>query len=120
MKKIIEVSEKIEIVLNFLVPLKNTSHNTFVGGVKKPNYIDELNIEVCEEESFDDNIEDFRKNGKMQVILGGSNRSLEELGKYLIAVSKYKTDDASYHDHFDDIKNFNDEARINLIVRKKG
>jgi|CZCB01.1.fsa_nt_gi hypothetical protein len=119
MSKLSECQEKIEIELNYFVGKQDTKNGIFVGGVKNPKYLDELEINIFEDEIFNEELDSFVKNGKIQVSLSGSSRSLEELGKYLIALSRYNTEDPDYHDHFDNIKNSEGSEMVNLIVKKR-
>ena len=44
----------------------------------------ELLIDFCEDEVFDESLDDFNKTGKLQISLSGSDRALEELKVRLI------------------------------------
>ena len=111
--------EKVEITLEYYPSDFDEKAGIYYGGVEEPRYIDELLFDICEDEEFDEEKDDFVKSGKFQLVISGRDKALEELGKYLIAFSRYKTKDPDFHDHFDDIKNSNNEDAVNLIVRKK-
>lgn len=118
MAKLKKVSEVIELNLNYYIGKQDELKGIYNGKIEEPNYLDELAVDVFEDEIFDEESDDFVKTGKLQVSLSGSNRALEELGKFLIALSRYKTKDPSYHQHFDNINNSEGEEIINLIFRK--
>lgn len=116
------ITEIIKIELNYIA--ENTEsegykeNKVFCGGIKRPEYMNELYIDFSEDEIFDQKQNDFVKTGKLQLTLGGSDRSLEELGKYLIALSRYATKDLDYHDHFDNLKDSQLENAVNLTIKK--
>lgn len=117
------ITKNIELALNYRPEDEESEgykqNKVFRGGVKKPEYMQELSIDVYEDEIFDQKLDDFIETGKMHITLSGSDRALEELGKYLIALSRYITKDPSYHDHFDNVRNSNQEEAVNMIIRKQ-
>lgn len=112
------VKRKIDITLEYLDGKQDTEKKIFSGGVKKGDEINNLTIDVCEDEVYDEDIDDFIKSGKLQVIISGNDMCLEEFGKYLIALARYNTNDPHYHDHFDDIKT-SEGRSIAVIIRKQ-
>ena len=98
-----KVSKKQTITLKYFKGKNAASEGSFAGGVVDPKYLNEIQMWVERAESFDFNEDNFIPTGGMQVNLAGSRRALFELGKYLIAISRYQTADAGYHDHFEGI-----------------
>lgn len=96
----------------------NSKGNKYTGGVKKPNYIDELFIDVFENYVFNNAIDDFSPDGKYNIEIKGSERALFELGKYLINISQFITKDQDFHEHIDDICDNNGDIAFNLTIRK--
>lgn len=76
----------------------------------------ELRVWVNPREELNPDVDDFEVVAGHQVNIGGSRRALFELGRYLIALSKYQTSDAGYHDHFDELTAIDDDATVDLIV----
>lgn len=96
----------------------NSKGNIYTGSVKKPEYIDELFIDVFENYVFDDAIDDFSPDGKYNIEIKGSERALFELGKYLINISQFVTKDQNFHEHIDDICDNNGNTAFNLTIVK--
>ncbi|HAN09695.1 MAG TPA: hypothetical protein DCP90_03680 [Clostridiales bacterium] len=119
MKNIKIYKEKVEIELKYLSGKQDIKKGIFAGGVQTPQYLDEIIIDISEAEKFDEVLEDFVENGNLKVDISGSSRALEELGIYLIALSKYKTFDPDYHDHFENFNNSNGEKVIEVSFRKQ-
>ena len=105
--------------LKYLQSKCDFERNHFIGGVEEPSYLDELNIDIYDDMEFDMDEEKFKKNGKIVLELSGSDRSLFELGKYLINVALYDTEDPDFHEHFDGLLDSEHNEKVNLLVRKK-
>ncbi len=96
------VSKELTVSLEYLEGKDRPQNGYFEGGIKDPEYTEELMVWVEEEELYDDAKKCFGKSGRLQVNIGGSERSLFELGRYLIALSLYKTANMNYHDHIEE------------------
>ncbi|MBE7043900.1 MAG: hypothetical protein E7397_00075 [Ruminococcaceae bacterium] len=105
--------------LKYLQSKSDASKGHFIGGLEEPKYLDELCIDIYDDMDFDMEHEEFHKNGKLVLDLSGSDRSLYELGKYLINLALYETDDPDFHEHFDGLQDAEQKQRINVIVRKQ-
>jgi hypothetical protein len=90
--------------------------NKFSHSLDRLKFINEIRIDVYDDEIFDDSVMDFVSSGKLQIHLNGSRRSYQELGKLLIQLSEYETDDPDLHLHYDDINNSENEDYVNLII----
>ncbi|MTH55354.1 hypothetical protein GKZ89_18325 [Bacillus mangrovi] len=112
------VSKEISLKLEFLEGKQNEEEGIFEGGVKDPECLSEITIDVFEGESFDFEKDEFVSNGKLELHLKGSEKAFRELGKYLIAVTYYETKDSGYHDHFENLKTSDESNTIDLIVYK--
>jgi len=112
------VSKEISLKLEFFEGKQDEEKGIFEGGVKDPECLDEINIDVIEGETFDFEKDEFVSNGKLEVHLKGSEKAFRELGKYLIAMTYYDTKDRDYHDHFDNLTTSNGESNIDLIIYK--
>lgn len=107
-------------IIIFLIKSKcDFEKNYFVGGVQEPKYLEELTLDIYEDMTFDMEKETFRNNRKFVLEISGSNRSLYELGKYLINISLYETMDPDFHEHFDGLFDSQKNEKVNLIVRKQ-
>ncbi|WP_089611607.1 hypothetical protein [Dehalobacterium formicoaceticum] len=113
-----KITETIEVDLNYFIGKQDELKGIFNGGVKEPLFTDELKIDVSEDEIFDETKDDFVKNGKINISIAGTDNALYELGKFLIAISRYETLDKEYHEHLDNIRNSNQQHVINLTIRK--
>lgn len=118
MSKLRKNSIKAEIELNYLIGKQDVNNGIFEGGVESPKCMNELIVDVHEDEVFDEKIDDFVSSGKVQIVISGSDASIEELGKYLIAFARYNTEDSNYHDHFENIKNSEGKEFVSLMVKK--
>lgn len=113
-----KTKKEITLLLEFNEGIQNPENGIFEGNVEPPKYLNELNIEVSEAREYDFETDDFKYTGKVDIQVQGSNRAYRELGKYLIAITEYQTEDHRYHDHFDNILDSEDEERINLVIYK--
>ncbi len=109
-------TETIELKLNYFRNRSDPSRKSFSGGVKDPQHLDRLAVWVDEDIDYDWNSEQFVPNDGYQVHISGTRSALFELGRYLVALSKYETEDPMYHDHFDDLHDVADKSRCKLIV----
>lgn len=113
MKKIKEVKLNLEYIPSKIINEKKM----YIGGVEEPKYLNELNLYIGNDYTFDMENEEFIENGKFAVELSGSKRALIEFGKYLINIGMFETEDEGYHEHLDDLLNENGEPIANLTVR---
>ncbi|RPF54155.1 Imm32 family immunity protein [Aquisalibacillus elongatus] len=111
-------SKEVSLKLEFFEGKQDEEKGIFEGGVKDPECLDEIGIDVIEGETFDLEKDEFVSNGKFEVHLKGSDRAFRELGKYLIAMTYYETKDPNYHDHFDNLTTSSGDNHIDLIVYK--
>ena len=96
----------------------NKKRNIYQGGVEKPDYINELQVEIYEDYDFNDQNDEFEFNGKHNIQISGTSKSLYELGRYLINIAEYETMDKDFHTHLDGVCNSKEEKKYNIIVRK--
>ena len=81
-----------------------------------PAFTNELTIAVrSDEDGIDPRYQPFL--GRAQVHLAGTPRSLEEFGRYLIALARLETGEPDPHDHFEDVQN-GEGATVHLIVHR--
>lgn len=110
--------KEVSISLEFYHGKQDPENGIFEGGVKEPEKLDELTIDIREGETFDLENEQFTKTGKYEIQFQGSNKAYRELAKYLLAITEYQTEDPAYHDHFDDILNSEDQKFVDLVIYK--
>jgi hypothetical protein len=110
------IKKEQQIILEYLKGNDRPDKNYFEGGVKDPIHTNELLMWVEEKEVYDEEKNDFIKNGEYQINICGSNRSLFELGRYLIALSQYETPNKNYHDHIEEIGSLENKKPCELIV----
>lgn len=110
--------KEIQLTLEFLEGKQDVEKGTFNGGVREPKFLDELMIDVKEGERYDFDLDEDVPTGKYEIQLEGSARAFRELGKYLIAITEYQTQDPRYHDHFDDLLNSDAEEFVDLVIYK--
>ena len=110
--------KEITLSLEFYKGKQDREKGTFEGGVVAPKYLEELFVDVFASTTYDFESDEFVENGGIDVQLQGSNRAFRELGKYLVAITEYDTEDPSYHDHFDGIQNSDEEEKVNLTIYK--
>jgi hypothetical protein len=111
-----QIQKKLELTLTYLNGQNKPEEGYFEGGVKDPDFLKELLLWVEDEEIFNFDKNTFVKTGNQQVNLCGTKRALFELGRYLIALSKYETKNPNYHDHFDEINYPEGKSPSALIV----
>ncbi len=87
------------------------------GKVCAPKFTDEIAVSIYAEESYDEDFDEFFKNGKFQINLLASDRAYRELGKYLINISMFKTKNKRYMGIIRNITS-NDDKKINICVSK--
>ena len=108
--------KKIDLILSYTIGKESREDGYFEGGVQDPSYSDEILLWVEEDEKFDFDKDAFVRTNKYQVNLCGTERSLFELGRYLIGLSQYETENNNYHDHFDEISSPDGKKPCNLII----
>lgn len=115
------MSDKRQVPIELLLEYWNQGERPgiFYGNAPvHPAHTDELTIAIrCD----DDSVEDPRAQivfCRPQVHLVGTARSLEEFGRYLIALARLETSDPNPHDHFEDVQS-DDGGAVHLIVRRK-
>lgn len=112
-------TKEIKIKLNYYKSKSDKENGVYFGGVVEPKYTDELKISIADDYEFDMDSEDFKKNGMYALEISGSNRALKELGKFLINISMFKTEDDDYHEHIDMIKDSTGNPMVNVTIRKE-
>lgn len=112
-------SKEITVKLYYHKSKQDKEAGIYYGGVKEPLYLNELQIDIWNDESYDFEKDKFVPNGKIAMQLSGSNRALKQFGIYLINVAMYQTHDPDYHDHFDNLHTSDGKETVNLIVRKQ-
>ena len=113
------IDKKIVLNLRYIKSKSDFNKNYFIGGLEEPKYLNELLLDIYDDIEYNLDNDTFEKSGKMVLEISGSDRSLFELGKYLINISTYETSDPDFHEHFDNLKNSTGKNKVNLIVRKK-
>ena len=83
-----------------------------------PKYVNELKLAVYQDDDSRGTTQTLSKRRRLQVQLGGTPRSLEALGRYLIAMARLNTDDPDFHDHFEQVQCENG-GTVHLIVRRE-
>lgn len=112
-------TKEVTLKLNYYKSQIDKEAGIYLGGVAEPEYIDELEVNVCDDYEFDAESEEFKKNGLYAVEISGSNRALKELGKLLINIAMFKTQDEDYHEHLETVKNNKGQPAVNITIRKK-
>lgn len=110
--------KEITLKLGYYPSKSDKENGIYSGGVCEPKYVDELKMNISEDYEFDMDNEEFKKNGMYALEISGSERALEEFGKFLINVAMFQTDDEDYHEHIDNLLNNNGDAAVNLTIRK--
>lgn len=113
MRKIVK---KIELELELFEGIQDEEKGIFQGGPKVPEISDSLIIEVHDDKSYNEKIDDFLENGKTTIHFAGDKASLAEIGKLFIALSEYETKDPDFHIHLDDLLNSKEEEKYNIII----
>lgn len=109
--------ETIQLHLNYRVERTESKQGVFRGGVVDPEFLGELAVWVYEQEVYSPELDDFVRNGKKSVNVGGSARALFELGRYLIALSRFDPgEDPHYHDHFEDLRQLEGQEPVELTI----
>jgi hypothetical protein len=111
------IRKQIEVELEYLAGRDEPKRGIFRSGVADPKFMDELWLDVGDDQVYDEATDNLVSNGKLQINLGGSRRALASLGKYLLALSEFQTEDPAYHDHFDDICDSTGRIAVHLILR---
>ena len=111
-------TKKVTLELNYTQEVVNAQKNIYKGGVEHPQNMDELCINVYENYRFNDLTDEFETDNQYNIEIQGSDKSLYELGKFLINVALYKTTDPDFHVHIDGITNSEGEEKFNLKIRK--
>ncbi len=111
-------TKEITLKLNYIKSEVDKENGIFIGGVEEPKYLEELFVDIADDYDFDIETEEFNKNGMYAIDITGSKRALKELGKFLINMAMYKTEDEDYHEHIDDIHNSEGDSIANITIRK--
>ncbi|OZM58464.1 hypothetical protein CIB95_02535 [Lottiidibacillus patelloidae] len=110
-----KVQKKVTLTLEYFKNKVSKDKTVFSGGVVEPE-ISGLMIDVREGMHFDLESEQLVRNGKHELHIYGGRKDMMEFGKYLIALANYETEDPNYHDHFDNIKNFDGEDSVDIVI----
>lgn len=116
MKQKKEVKE-ITLKLKYIKSKTDKEKGIYQGGVELPAYLDEISFDITDDYDFNTETEEFIKNGMFAVEIQGTKRALKEMGKFLINMAMYKTEDVNYHEHIDSVKNSEGNPAVNIIVR---
>lgn len=111
-------TKEITIKLNYFKSKIDKENGIFYGGVIEPKYMDELTIDINDDYEFDIDTEEFKQNGMFSMEILGTKRALKEMGKFLINIAMYKTDDEDYHEHIDQLRDSEGNPKVNIIVKK--
>lgn len=112
-------TKEVTLKLHYYKSKVDKEAGVYLGGVVDPKYIDELEFNIDDDYEFDMESEEFKKNGMYALEISGSNRALKELGKFLINIAMFKTEDDEYHEHIETIKSGKGQPSVNITVRKK-
>jgi hypothetical protein len=108
------------ITVSYTIGKQNPQTGYFQGGVSQPEFINEIQIDVYEDEMLDPDVEDPVPSGKVQIHIRGTERSYRSLAEYLLGICVYSANpmmkDPDYHDHFLDMQNSAGSAAVHLIV----
>jgi len=110
-----KVQKEVTLTLEYFQNKADKASGIYEGGIVDPN-IEGLIIDVTNGESFDFEADEFVSNGKYEIYLRGNREAIKELGRYLIALAEYDTEDPNYHDHFDNIRNSDGKESVDLVI----
>jgi len=111
--------KEVTLKLNYYKSEVDKKNGIYYGGVAEPRYINELSINIEDDYEFDIETEQFNKNGMFSVEISGTKRALKEMGKFLLNMALYKTEDEDYHEHIDQLKDSMGNPIANITIRKK-
>ena len=111
------IKEKVILDIEYQKERADVKSGVFEGGVDEPETLSDVTLWVDELTEFDFDKDDFKRIGD-QINLAGTSSALFELGKYLIALSRYKTIDPDFHVHLEDFGVASGEDRCELLIRK--
>lgn len=117
MKLKIETKE-ITLKLKYVKSVVDKENGVYYGGVEEPKYLDELVVDVDDDYDFDVETEEFIKNGMFKIEISGTKRALKEMGKFLINMSMFQTEDEDYHEHIDQLQNNEGKPIANMTIKK--
>jgi hypothetical protein len=101
-------TEELTIELGYVVGQQDPARGVFRGGVADPHFLDQLTLWVARGERFD---------GSDAAHLSGSAQGYAEIGRHFVALSRYRTLDPAYHDHFDELRTGDEVRPCSLIVK---
>ena len=116
--KVKKETKEITLKLNYFKSKVDKENGIFYGGVIEPKYMDELTIDINDDYEFDIDAEEFKQNGMFSMEISGTKRALKEMGKFLINIAMYKTDDEDYHEHIDQLRDSEGNPKVNIVVKK--
>lgn len=111
-------TKEIKLKLHYMKSKADKENGIYYGGVSSPKHTEELIVDINDDYNFNTETDEFIKNGMFSVEISGTKRALKELGKFLINMAMFETEDHAYHEHIDQLKNSSGEPTANLIVRK--
>jgi hypothetical protein len=98
--------------------------NAMVGGVVAPNLKGNISFTMhpqAEDENGILNPIDGAPTveGSFQINVYGNSNGFRELGRYFLALAELDvSEDAGFHDHFDDLRSLDGRTHVHLIARK--
>lgn len=112
-------TKEITLKLNYFRSKADKEKGVFYGGVTEPKYTDELTIDINDDYDFDIDTEEFNKNGMFSLEISGTKRALKEMGRFLINIALYETDDEDYHEHIDQLRDSEGNPKVNMVIKRR-
>jgi hypothetical protein len=111
-----EKKENFNIELQYIEGKSDPNSGYYEGGVVDPKYLEEIIVWVDKAEIFDFEKDAFIKTGDNQIHITGTRRALFELGRYLITLSRYTTENTNYHDHLEGLQKAENKSKCEIIT----
>lgn len=112
-------TKEITLKLDYFKSKVDKENGVYYGGVVEPKYMHELTMDIEDDYDFDIETEEFKKNGMFSVEISGTRRALKEMGKFLINMAIFRTEDEDYHEHIDKLQDRSGNPIANITIRKK-
>jgi hypothetical protein len=113
--------EKIDIEIEYFdSENSNPIKKIFTGGIVLPKLIDfDIEVNSYEYPEYNENDIEPKIFEKQSITILGSKKTLFELGKFIIGISKFETKEPNYHEHIElersDDENFIKELTIQRL-----
>ena len=113
-----ETKKRVSRILKFVDILNDNGEYTGGGIQNKTDAVEEdFWVEIMDDPVLDPESSEWKPTGRLQIHIGSTKKALEELGTFLLALARYKTEKTSYTADFE-LKDQDGKPSIHLVLHE--